>query len=70
MEAQIYPKQVCNTIHALLRDQVQMSYMDKRVVMYIMENRLVQVHRWPAWCIALTDAGAEYLHENTEWEED
>ena len=60
------PTTIIRTMRTILREQCTYSYMDKGVRRFIFEQGLLRVNRWPAFCIVMTQAGAEYIRENEE----
>lgn len=57
---------VIRTMRTILREQCTFSYMRPEVKRFIFDDGLLKVTRWPAFCVTLTDAGAEYIRENEE----
>jgi hypothetical protein len=59
------PKTVIRTMRAIRRDQVT-DLVNKDVAKYIFDNGLMEIHRWPAFVITITDVGFDYIREHDE----
>ena len=61
-------QEVRYTMRAILHNQVTLSWMNKRTTKYIFDNGLIRHVEWPAWCMVLTETGAEFLHRSESHE--
>ena len=67
-KTQMNPKLVCRVMRQIKREQCT-DFSPKDIARYIIDNRLMRVVQWPAFCIVFTDKGLDYLSDNTEVEE-
>ena len=61
----VKPSIVIHTMRRLNRDQVRTSDMDREALDYIREHKLIEEILWPSAFLKLTEAGAEYIAENS-----
>ena len=60
------PSRVIATMRELRRLGVKTSSMDAAAIKFIQENQLVEQVKWPSIFIRITEAGNEYIAENSE----
>lgn len=64
--ANFTPRQVINVMRRILKQQVTDSSMPRDVVKFITDQSLIRQVEWPAFLMQLTNAGADYIAENSD----
>ena len=60
------PRSIIYTMRELKRHNVRLYGMDLEALDFIRENRLMEEVNWPASFIRFTNAGINYIQENSD----
>jgi hypothetical protein len=59
-------KFVARTLRDIIKQQTIRAYHSNRAIEYIYDHKLVKQTQWPSYLLSLTEAGVEFLNENSE----